>query len=421
MLTRDGSGRAVFGAISIAEALARSGVETPAYVYDLAGMADEARRLRAGFDGAAHLVAYAVKANTAGPVVRALAAAGCGAEVGSRAELEVALGCGIDPERILFSGVGKTVAEIDAAIAAGTRGIAALHVDAVEEVARLAARARALGRRARVCLRINPDIAADTHAHIATGHEEAKFGVALSELAAAYAEIDRHDELELVGLSGHIGSQLVRTDEYLAGAAKLFDAAREREAASGRRLALLDPGGGFGIDYGTGCAAAPADFARGAVHLAREHGFGDRMLVVEPGRALVGAHGVLCASVIAPKRSAGRRFLVVDAGMNDLLRPALYGARHRVEPLDRAVDAASPAWTVVGPVCESSDDFGAHVLCEPLPDRVIVRDAGAYGYTMASHYNGRGLPAEVFVHADGSVTASVAADARSWIQSRLAT
>jgi diaminopimelate decarboxylase len=419
MLTRDASGRAVLGGIPVVETLGRVGVETPAYVYDLAAMADEARRLRAGFDAATHLVAYAVKANTAGPVVRALAAAGCGAEVGSRAELEVALGCGIPPERILFSGVGKTTTEIDRAIGTGDRGLYAVHVDAVDEIERIAQRARALGRRTRICLRVNPAVSADTHAHIATGHEEAKFGIATSDLDAAWAALDRTEALELVGVATHIGSQLTRTDEYLDSAARLIEVTRACEARSGRRLEMIDPGGGFGIDYGGGCPASPADFARGTVRLLREHGLADRTVVVEPGRALVGAHGVLAAAVIVAKLSAGRRFLVVDAGMNDLLRPALYGARHRVEPLERPVDGASRPWRVVGPVCESSDDFGDHVVCDPAPAAVIFRDAGAYGFTMASNYNGRGLPAEVFVHDDGRVTASTLGSASAWAEGRL--
>jgi diaminopimelate decarboxylase len=418
-MQRDDRGGALLGGRRLDEILRVAGVDTPAYVYDLGAIAAEARALRDGFGGAPHLCAYAVKANAAGAVVRALAAAGCGAEVGSRAELEVALGAGMAADAILCTGAGKTERDIDAAIGAG---VLALQVDDVGEIARVAARARALGRRARLALRVNPAVAADTHAYIATGHDEAKFGIALADLPAAWSAIAQAGAcVELVGLGAHIGSQLERTTEYLEAARVVLSLARAQEAASGERFRYVDLGGGFGIDYGAGCEARPADFARGAVQLARELGMAGRTLVVEPGRALVGAHGVLCARVVTAKRSGGRRWLVVDAGMNDLLRPALYGARHRVEPLDRAPDPGAPRWHVAGPVCESADEFGAWPFAEPLPTEVVIRDAGAYGFTMASQYNGRALPAEVFVHEDGRVTASTAGDAVSWVAARLAT
>jgi diaminopimelate decarboxylase len=413
-MERDDSGRALIGGVPVDEVLARAGAPTPAYVYDVAAMAAEARALTAGFGDAPHLVAYAVKANSAGCVVHALAQAGCGAEVGSRGELAVALGVGISPASICFNGVAKSNEEIDAAI---TAGLAAIQIDAIEEVARIDARAAALGRKARISLRLNPSIQADTHAHIATGHDDAKFGIAVARLADAFAAVDAAANLTLVGLSSHIGSQLTRTDEYLAAADHLFAIVREREARRGRHLELLDVGGGFGIDYGDGCTARPADFAAGAAERARRAGYGDRTLVVEPGRALVGPHGVLVAGVVTVKRSAAWRWLVIDAGMNDLLRPALYGARHRVQATGGV--GGEIAYRVVGPVCESSCDFGEWRLSDPPPTRVLLRDAGAYGYTMASHYNGRALPAEVFVLSGGEIRMSRAGGVDAWIDDRL--
>lgn len=414
MLTRDAAGRALVGGVRL------DGVLTPAYVYDLDAIAAEARDLAAGFGGAPHLVAYAVKACSAGPIVRALAREGCGAEVVSGSELELALACGVPADRILFSGVAKTDAELDRAVGAGERGIFAIQMESVEEIARTDARAAALGRTARVALRINPGVEADTHAHVATGHDEAKFGILREDLGDAWEALGRARHVELAGLSTHVGSQLTQTNDYLAAADVLLGIAREHEARSGRRLAFVDFGGGFGIDYGRGCQVRPADFAREATARARASGFGDRTIVVEPGRSLVGAHGVIVASVVGAKRSrSGRRWLAIDAGMNDLIRPALYGALHRIEPADEAPPGeGAPAWRVVGPVCESSDDFGEHRFAEPPPARVVIRDAGAYGFTMASQYNGRALPTEVFVEGGRVVLSHRARSADDWVADR---
>src|SRR6185295_11329827 len=247
MLTRDERG-AVLGGVSLAELLGSPGIATPFYAYDVDAMEAEARALGGGFGGMPHLIAYAVKANSAGPVVRALGRAGCGAEVVSGGELAVALGCGIAPDRVLFSGVGKLGWELDRAIGAGDRGILAIQLESVEEIARVEARAAALGRRARVSFRINPGIEADTHAHVATGHDEAKFGVARSELGAAWEAIDRAQHVDLVGLSSHVGSQLTETGAYLGAAEILLGIASARQRVRAT-LAFVDFGGGFGIDY----------------------------------------------------------------------------------------------------------------------------------------------------------------------------
>ncbi len=414
MLTRNAEGVLEIGGVSLA------GVPTPAYVYDVDAMVDEARRLVAGFGEAPHVCAFAVKANTAGPIVRALAEAGCGAEVVSGGELAVALACGVPAERVLYSGVGKTTAEIDRAIGAGDSGILALQMESVEEIARVDARAAAVGRRVRVSLRLNPNVVADTHAHVATGHDEAKFGIVREDLRAAYDALARAKHLRLVGLGCHIGSQLTRTEEFEAAAEVLLDVVKRREAEAGP-LELVDFGGGFGIDYGAGCPASPADFARVAVSRLARAGLAGRTIVVEPGRCLVAAHAVLCASVVTEKRAENGRWLVLDAGMNDLLRPALYAALHRIEAVDRPPPAASDPCAphrVVGPVCESSDDFGEHRLGEPAPARVAIRDAGAYGYTMASEYNGRGLPREIFVRGGRIVAVHTPRDADGWAAER---
>ncbi len=426
--SRDERGAAVLGGARLDDLFEPAGgiapLRTPAYVYDLSAVEQAARALSAGFGGAPHLVAYAVKANTAGPILRALRDAGCGAEVVSGAELAAVLGAGFSPDRTLYSGVAKLDDELDRAITAGPRGILAVQMESVEEVPRVAARARALGRRARVSIRVNPGVEADTHAAVATGHDEAKFGVAVGDLPAAYEALARAPELELVGLSCHIGSQLTATTEYLAAADTLLRVAAAREAAAGP-LAFIDLGGGFGIDYGGGCPIQPADFASEAAARIAASPLRGRTIIVEPGRCLVAAHGVLCAGVVMSKRSrAGgtdRRWLMIDAGMNDLLRPALYGALHRIEPMDTAPPPAGEGTghRVVGPVCESSDDFGEHRFADPLPRRVVIRDAGAYGYTMASEYNGRPLPAEVFLRDGRIVARSAPRDADAWVADRL--
>lgn len=424
--SRDDRGFAVLGGVPLAALFesperwgAPSDLTTPAYVYDLDAMAAGARALDAAFDAAPHLVAFAVKANSAGPIVRAFAACGLGAETVSAGECALALACGVVPERVLMSGVGKSRADLDAAIGAGDSGILAIQLESASEVAAAAARARALGRTARVSVRVNPSIEADTHAHVATGHDEAKFGVALVDLPAVWDAIAREPHLTLVGVSAHIGSQLTRTDEYVRGARTLLELAEERERA-GQPLRFVDFGGGFGIDYGPGCHAAPADFARALTPLVAESPLAGRTILVEPGRSLVAAHGVLCASTIFAKRSRSspeRRWLVVDAGMNDLLRPALYAARHRIEPLEAAAPGEPATWRVAGPVCESSDDFGEHPFSGE-PARVAIRDAGAYGYTMASEYNGRALPAEVFLQGGRVIAVHMPRRAMEWAAER---
>lgn len=417
MLTRDARG-AVLGGAALDPLFRSNRLRTPAYVYDLDAIAAEARALTEGFGDAPHLIAYAVKANSAGPILRALAAAGCGMEVVSGGELDLSLRCGIPADRTLYSGVGKLAWELDRAIGAGDRGILALQMESVEEIARVEARAAAVGRRARVSLRVNPDVEADTHAHIATGHDEAKFGIPRADLPRAYEALSRAPHLDLVGLSCHVGSQLTDTDAYLAAARVLIELCAARQSTH-PTLELIDFGGGFGIDYGTGCPVAPADFARAAVRLLQGTPLAALRLTVEPGRALVAAHGVLCASVIGEKRTTGgdRRFLIIDAGMNDLIRPALYGARHRIEPMDGSPSPDAPRWKVVGPVCESSDDFGEHPFAT-TPERVVIRDAGAYGYVMASEYNARALPAEVFLRGGEVVAVSDPASVESWVARR---
>jgi len=421
---RRSDGVLVLGNVSLAEVARDPRFGTPAYVYDVDAIAAEGRDLRAAFDDAPHLVAYAVKANSAGPIVKALAAVGCGADVVSGAELTLALRCGVSPESVVFSGVAKTDAELDLAIGSGERGICSIQVESVEEIPRIAARAAAAGRVARVSLRINPGVdkeALDTHSYIATGHDEAKFGVPLSSVPGALDRVSRSPSLRLVGVGSHVGSQLTAVDGYVASARALFELTREVRARF--PLTFVDTGGGFGIDYGEGCPVRPADFVRATRALQKEKGLDDLALYCEPGRSLVGAHGVLVASIIQRKVAEGRRWTMIDAGMNDLMRPALYQARHRIVPVVLDAAAAASAYHVVGPVCESSDDFGVHDLPDDTAQshlrEVAILDAGAYGYSMASRYNGRAMASEVFLSGGKIVGATARSAVEEWVQDRL--
>lgn len=438
-LLRDSQGHATLGGLRLADIAARFDVRTPFYVYDVDSIVERAKALAEGYGDHPHHISYAVKANTAGRIVRRLAAIGVGADVVSGGELSVALGSGILPDSIVFSGVAKSNDELDAALHAGPRGILAIVAESVEELARIEARAKSVGRKARVSLRVKPGVVVDTHANIATGHDEAKFGIARGDVPGALAQAVKSPHLTLQGLSMHIGSQMTDTDDYDRAGAVLCDLAKTFRATGGA-LSYLDFGGGFGIDYGAGCPVSPADFARRTVAMVREHGLDDLRLLCEPGRSLVAPEGALVARVIQLK--AGRSssssesgadgqpdggWLFLDAGMNDLMRPALYQARHRIEPLQLPASLSENGQVAIrrvcGPVCESSDDFGSYEFPADFqaPALVVIRDAGAYGFTMASQYNGRALPDEVFLEGGRVAHVSRPATVDTWVKDRLAT
>jgi diaminopimelate decarboxylase len=392
-IVRDARGVLTCNGRRIESLLEDARVGTPAYLYDLDAVATSARMIAQALGRG--LCCYAIKANGAAPIVSRILMEGCGIDVVSGGELRVALACGADPSRIVYSGVAKRDDEIDLALATGLKGI---HVESVEEIERIAARAREAKKSAPIAIRLNPDIEADTHAHIATGHDEAKFGIARNDLPRALDAVRALRELRLVGMSVHVGSQLMTPDPYLEGVRVLADVVTAVRA-KGFPLEYVDPGGGWAIAYRDDQKPKPpATFVHAALAELHARRLGDLQLVVEPGRALVGAHGVLVTRVIQTKRSHGdRRWLLIDAGMNDLIRPALYQAHHRVEPLVLDAKETVVTWRVAGPVCESSDDFGTHAFPDPPPSMVVVRDAGAYGRSMASQYNARPIAAEVFV------------------------
>jgi len=365
---------------------------TPAWVYSAGVMRARLAELTAALAGLAQ-VHYAVKANDHLAVLRLMAEGGAGADVVSEGELRRARAAGMPANRIVFSGVGKSAREIRLAIA---EDIFQLNIESAEELEIVAALAVALGRTVRVALRINPDVDAGTHAKITTGTAENKFGIPYAEAAAVYARAAALPGVEPVGLALHIGSQILSTTPYRAAfarAAELVRTLRQRGLAVHR----MDCGGGLGIGYRDEPDASPVALA-GTIRAA----FGglDLELMVEPGRWLVGPAGVLLAEVVLVK---GGRFVVLDAAMNDLLRPAMYDAWHGVVPLaaGNAV-GMSAAVDVVGPLCESSDTF-ARGRRLPLPAagaRVALLDAGAYGAVMSSTYNARPLAPIAMVDGD---------------------
>jgi diaminopimelate decarboxylase len=367
---------------------------TPAYVYSAGGMRGRLRELQEAFAGRRVLFCYAVKANSRLAVIRTLADAGAGADVVSGGELERALAAGVDPARIVFAGLGKTGDELRAALVAG---IAQFNVESLPELHALGAIARAMGRRAPIAFRVNPDVDAGTHAKISTGRRGDKFGIPAEEAHEAYRLAAGLEGIEPVGLHLHIGSQIQGLGPFEAAYRKGAELARSL-LDDGIALRRLDLGGGFGARYREDDPPFDARaFAR--MVAAVTDGLGLE-LVFEPGRALVAEAGVLLARVIYVKRGGGRRFVVLDAGMNVLVRVAMYDAYHAVLPVVAPADGVllAPA-DVVGPICESSDVFARERLLPPLEagDLVALTGAGAYGAVMASDYNSRPGAAELLV------------------------
>lgn len=372
-------------------------VGTPTYVYGSGEIAARYHALARACSAAPTLVCYAVKANSSQAVLRHLARLGAGADIVSGGELQRALAAGVPADKIVFSGVGKLDDEIDAAIAAGVRSI---NVESAEELGRVAARAGALGRSAAIALRLNPDIDPLTHPYLATGLRESKFGISMADALPLARRALELPGVRLVGVGCHIGSQITDAAPFLASFERLRGAVQALREA-GAPLRQLDLGGGLGIAYAPGDPDLDVP-ALGAALTAAVGPLG-LDLVLEPGRYLVGAAGVLLTRVIGRKRGDDRSFVIVDAAMNDLIRPALYDAFHLVVPAALAA-AARPTVRadIVGPVCECGDFLGKDRLV-PWPDPgdlLAVLCAGAYGMSMASTYNTRPLAAEVLVRED---------------------
>jgi diaminopimelate decarboxylase len=373
--------------------LARA-VGTPFYCYSTATLVRHARVFRDALADVTPppVLAYAVKANPSLAVIRTLAREGHGADVVSEGELRRALAAGVPPARIIFSGVGKTRGEMEAAVAAG---IYQINVESEGELHALSAVAAGLGKTIAVALRVNPDVDARTHAKISTGKSENKFGIPADRIPALYAEAERLPGLVPQGVAVHIGSQLAELAPMADAFARL-GAVIDRIRAEGFRVTRADLGGGLGIPYDPALPEPPSPGAYGAM-VARLTRDWDVRLAFEPGRLIAGNAGILVSRVIRVKTGARRTFVVLDAAMNDLIRPTLYGVFHDIRPVVPRPGTARA--TFVGPVCETGDQFAEDRETAPLEpgDLVALMTAGAYGATMASTYNSRPLVPEVLV------------------------
>ncbi|HXV59367.1 MAG TPA: diaminopimelate decarboxylase [Vicinamibacteria bacterium] len=364
---------------------------TPFYVYVPRALVSRYRKLDAAFSGSSHFHAVALKANTQPALLRHLVNEGAGAEVVSGAELALALALGFAPSKIVFSGVGKTERELRSGVIAN---VAMLLVESEQELRMLDAIAARAGRRASVALRLNPDIDAGTHRHIATGIKTAKFGLDAEQARQLYAAHREFSALDFVGVHSHIGSQITALEPLAANARILAEWVRSLRGI-GVELKYVDIGGGVGIRYHGERAPSFDGYAESVIAPFADL---DVTIVTEPGRILFGPVGAFVVRVLYVKRVHERGFLVVDAGLNDFLRPALYGAYHRIVPLRQKRGAARTV-DVVGAVCESSDVFARdRSLVAPEPgDFLAILDAGAYGFVMSSNYNLRARPAELVV------------------------
>ncbi|HXK11498.1 MAG TPA: diaminopimelate decarboxylase [Vicinamibacteria bacterium] len=375
--------------VSLEEAARAHG--TPLYVYSRAGIEEAYRSYEKAFAPARPRICYAVKANGNGAVLRVLASLGAGADIVSGGELLAALRAGFPAERIVFAGVGKTDAEIALGL---EHGIGEWNAESESEIQRIGAAAAARGVLARVSLRVNPDIDPRSHPYISTGLREAKFGVAIGLAPAILRRARERPGVEVVGLQCHIGSQITDLEPLAAAARALADLSR-RLLDEGFPLRTIDIGGGLGVSY-DGKGAPDASGLASAV-LPAVAGL-PLALLLEPGRSLVASSGVLLTRVLYVKSGPAKTFVVVDAGMNDLLRPALYDAFHRIEPV-RPRGRPPSLVDVVGPVCETSDFLARRRELEgpEAGDLLAVRDVGAYGFAMSSTYNMRPRAAEVLV------------------------
>ncbi|MFT6445221.1 diaminopimelate decarboxylase [Sulfitobacter pontiacus] len=382
--------------VAISEIAAAVG--TPFYVYSTATLLRHFKAFDDALDGMDHLVCYAMKANSNQAVLKTLAQAGAGMDVVSAGEYLRAKAAGVPGDKIVFSGVGKTVSEIRLALEGGIRQF---NVESEPEMEMLDAIARSMDKVAPITIRVNPDVDAKTHAKIATGKSENKFGIPIARAREVYRMAAAMPGLEVVGIDVHIGSQLTDLTPFELAYQKVAELT-EQLRADGHTIRRLDLGGGLGIPYERSNAAPPLPTDYGAMvqktlgHLGCE-------IEIEPGRLIAGNAGLMVSEVIYVKSGEGRDFLIIDGAMNDLIRPAMYEAHHDIIPVVEAeAGAEQQPYDIVGPVCETGDTFAKQRMMPKLAagDLVAFRSAGAYGAVMASEYNSRALIPEVLVHGD---------------------
>ena len=385
---RDGA--LLLGGVSLTEIAERVG--TPAFVYNADAIRERFRSLDAALGAVPHRLCFAVKANSNLAVLRLLRDLGAGADIVSSGELARVLAAGFDPAHVVFSGVGKTADELSTAIRAG---IGHLNVESAEELQQIARIADAEQAHVNIGIRVNPDVTTETHPYISTGKSGIKFGLPNDQVVRVAELIQQHPRLELTTLAMHLGSQLVDTEPFRQGIRKLVDLLERIRQAGITTVRVLDIGGGLGIRYSDEASLDPAAFAAAVVPLLAPTKL---TVYLEPGRFLVGSAGVLLTRVLYRKHSGGKEFVVVDAGMNDLVRPSHYQAYHDIVEL---IEQQRPRIRadVVGPVCETGDFLA---LDRALPgieagDALAVLGAGAYGFVMASNYNSRPKPPEIMI------------------------
>jgi diaminopimelate decarboxylase len=376
--------------VAVSDLAARLG--TPLYIYSARTLRRHYRVLSEAFKGTDHLICFAMKALSNLSILKLFGDLGAGFDIVSVGELMRCLRAGADPGKIVFSGVGKTDEELEAALKAK---ILMINVESRPELHRVSAVAQRIGLQAPVSLRVNPDLDPGTHPHISTGHRDSKFGIPLSQVDEYYAEARSLKNLELAGLSTHIGSQITETAPFAEAGekvAKIVNGLR----ADGIALKYLDLGGGLGIPYQEE-PPSPAQYSAALLGPLRNIGL---KIIIEPGRVLVGNAGILVTKVLYVKETDVKRFIVVDGAMNDLIRPVLYEAYHDIVPVARRASAERQTADVVGPVCESGDFFARERDLPALDsgDLIAVMSAGAYGFVMASNYNSRPRAAEVLVN-----------------------
>jgi diaminopimelate decarboxylase len=378
--------------MAVADIAARFG--TPCYVYSRSTLERHWHAFDAAFGDRPHLICYAVKANSNLAILNLLARLGSGFDIVSVGEMQRVLAAGGKPEKIVFSGVGKREDEIRQALQVGIR---CFNVEVLGELERINRLAGELGVIAPVSFRVNPDVDAKTHPYISTGLKENKFGIDIQQAADAYRRAAQLPNIKVVGIDCHIGSQLTETAPFLDAMDRVLTLVDEL-AAEGIRLKHLDLGGGLGICYRDEQPPQPAEYI--AAMLAK---LGDRNyeIMLEPGRAIVGNAGILVTKIEYLKPTSGKNFAIIDAAMNDLVRPSLYGAWQDIIPVNAASSSVANVWDIVGPVCETGDFLGKQrELNIDEGDLLAVRSAGAYGFTMSSNYNSRPRAAEVMVDGD---------------------
>jgi diaminopimelate decarboxylase len=371
---------------------------TPLFVYSQSAMLNALAAYQRGLAGRRHQICYAMKANSSLAILQTLVRAGCGLDIVSGGELERALRAGVSPQKIIFSGVGKTRAEMRRALEVG---IGCFNVESVAEIEVLGAVAQGMGLRAPVSLRVNPNVDAQTHPYISTGLKDNKFGIAHEDVVSTYQRAAAHPGLRVVGIDCHIGSQITQAAPYLDAMDRVLDLVQAIEV-HGIHIEHIDFGGGLGINYHGDTPPSADALWKALLAKLDARGYGDRAIFIEPGRSLVGNAGVCLTEVLYLKPGEHKNFCIVDAAMNDLPRPAMYQAYHQIVPVQTpSLDTPTLTWDVVGPVCESGDWLGRdRDLAVRAGDCLAVLSAGAYCMSMASNYNTRGRAAEILVSGD---------------------